>query len=642
MKHLILGTAGHVDHGKTTLVKALTGVDTDRLPEEKARGMTIELGFASLKLPSGTVMGVVDMPGHERFIKHMAAGAGGVDIALLVIAADEGIMRQTEEHLEILELLGISEAVVAITKSDLVDEEWLLMVREDIESRLIGTPLAAAAIVEVSALTGSGMDALLSELDKAAGKAAGRLSEPASRLYIDRVFTITGHGTVVTGTLLGGSIAEGDRLELLPSMKQVRVKQVEVHDAKTREAEKGQRVALNLAGADKIELDRGMALASPGWLEPTNLIDVEVGRAPGAPDIEHGDRLRLHIGTSEVICRARVPKGQPEASLFVQLETETPIFPARGDRFVLRSYSPQQTIGGGRVLLSSAPRRKVGSAGEMSSIAGMAPGSPACLAALSRAISRRQTGSDASFWPVEEGLFERRAYITRDELKASALAEGSGIVSLKADDSQDVFYIDAEGFLRAADMAASVLSAFHKEHPLRRGMPKEELRQKLSPLTDRKQAGALFSGLIATGKFASSSELVWLAGHEVRLDERSAAMAAELERIFSRELLGPPDPEETLKMQGPGSPKVMEYLLEQGILVKASSDVTFHRDAVTAALKAAAKFDGAFTAALLRDALGTSRKFAIAMLEWMDSKEYTQRSGDTRTLKAQYRESFGK
>ncbi len=642
MKHLILGTAGHVDHGKTTLVKALTGVDTDRLPEEKARGMTIELGFASLKLPSGTVLGVVDMPGHERFIKHMAAGAGGVDIALLVIAADEGIMRQTEEHLEILELLGIKEAVVALTKSDLVDEEWLLMVREDIQDRLSGTPLAASAIIEVSAMTGSGLDALLSELDNAAQRAAGRAAEPASRLYIDRAFTITGHGTVVTGTLLGGSVSEGDKLELLPSMKQVRVKQAEVHDERTQVAEKGQRVALNLAGTDKVEFERGMALASPGWLEPTSLIDTEVIMAPGAPEIGHGDRLRLHIGTSEVICRARVPRCQPGGALYIQLETEAPIFPARGDRFVLRTYSPQQTIGGGTVLLAAAPRRKVGSGDEAMGIAEMSPGNPGCLGALSRAISRKEAGADAASWPVEEGLFARKAYIAREGLRAAVAAGGSGLVALKSDDAQDVFYMDSDGFARASEEAASVLSGFHREHPLRRGMPKEELRQKVTPVADRKGAGALFAALTASGRFASSSDLIWLSSHEVRLDEKSAATALALERAFSSELLAPPDAEEALKAQGPGSPKVMEYLLDQGILVKASSDVTFHRDAVAAALKAAASFEGPFTAALLRDALGTSRKYAIAMLEWMDSKEYTQRSGDTRTLKAQYREAFGK
>jgi selenocysteine-specific elongation factor len=532
--------------------------------------------------------------------------------------------------------------VVALTKSDLADEEWLLMVREDIQSRLSGTPLAASPIVEVSALTGSGLDALLSELDKAAQRASGRIAEPASRLYIDRAFTITGHGTVVTGTLLGGNISEGDKLELLTSMKQVRVKQAEVHDEKAQVAERGQRVALNLAGTDKMELERGMALATPGWLEPTSLIDAEVVKAPESPDIGHGDRLRLHIGTSEVICRARVPKDQPEGALFIQLETETPIFPARGDRFILRTYSPQQTIGGGTVLLAAAPRRKVGLAGEARSISDMSPANPACLSALSRAISRKEAGADAASWPVEEGLFARRAYIAREVLRAAAAAGSSGLVALKADDAQDVFYMDADGFTRAAEEAASVLSGFHREHPLRRGMPKEELRQKVTPAADRKGAVALFAAFTASGRFASSSDLIWLAAHEVRLDDKSAAMALELERAFSAELLGPPDPEVLLKAQGPGSPKVMEYLLDQGILVKASSDVTFHRDAVTAALKAAAKLEGPFTAALLRDALGTSRKYAIAMLEWMDSKEYTQRSGDTRTLKSHYKEAFGK
>ncbi len=266
MKHLILGTAGHVDHGKTTLVKALTGVDTDRLPEEKARGMTIELGFTHLELPSGITLGLVDMPGHEKFIKHMAAGAGGVDIALLVVAADEGIMRQTQEHLEILELLGIDKAVVAITKSDLADAEWLDMVQEEIASRLAGTRLAGSSIVSVSAITGSGIDELVTELDKAAANAAERDKEPASRIYIDRVFTMTGHGTVITGTLLGGAIEQEDKLQLLPSGSIVRVKHIEVHDKPALKAERGQRAALTSQGPTRMRSKGAWRWQAPAGL----------------------------------------------------------------------------------------------------------------------------------------------------------------------------------------------------------------------------------------------------------------------------------------------------------------------------------------------------------------------------------------
>lgn len=631
MKHLILGTAGHVDHGKTSLIRALTGTDTDRLPEEKARGMTIELGFTHLTLPSGLVLGVVDMPGHEKFIKHMAAGAGGVDIALLVIAADEGIMRQTEEHLEILELLGICRGVVAVTKADLVEKDWLEMVEEEIRDRLQSTRLSSAPIVPVSSVTGAGIKELVARLDEVASEALERVKEPASRLYVDRCFSMTGQGTVVTGTLLGGPIAEGDRLELLPPGKTVRVKKVEVHDEQVQKAYRGQRVAMNLAGTDRDDVERGMALASEGWLSPTSLVDAEVTMLSGSPPIEHNERLRLHIGTVEAIARARVPK-QPQGDVaLIQLEVEERICPARGDRFILRSYSPQTTLAGGRVVMVLPPRRKVSSDEEAGSIARLASADAGIMLAELIRSSARAKGAKAL--PIEEQALRKQAYMSEEAFSSAfGKAEEEGL--LFAIEAEGMRYLmDAGSYDFLAEGLQEALSSYHAEHPLRKGMPKEEARQKAMPWLDRKQAGALLALEAAKGRIAQSGELVRLMTHEVRLSEKQQAAARKLEDSFKQNLLSPPDLDELIRTPGENLSQVADYLVGEGILVRASSEVTFHKDAVDMAIKAASSFEGQFTAAMLRDALGTSRKYAIALLEWMDAEELTQRSGDFRKFR---------
>ncbi|HNZ08578.1 MAG TPA: selenocysteine-specific translation elongation factor [Bacillota bacterium] len=631
MKHLILGTAGHVDHGKTSLIRALTGTDTDRLPEEKARGMTIELGFTHLTLPSGLVLGVVDMPGHEKFIKHMAAGAGGVDIALLVIAADEGIMRQTEEHLEILELLGICRGVVAVTKADLVEKDWLEMVEEEIRDRLQSTRLSSAPIVPVSSVTGAGIKELVARLDEVASEALERVKEPASRLYVDRCFSMTGQGTVVTGTLLGGPIAEGDRLELLPPGKTVRVKKVEVHDEQVHKAYRGQRVAMNLAGTDRDDVERGMALASEGWLSPTSLVDAEVTMLSGSPPIEHNERLRLHIGTVEAIARARVPK-QPQGGVaLIQLEVEERICPARGDRFILRSYSPQTTLAGGRVVMVLPPRRKVSSDEEAGSIARLASADAGIMLAELIRSSARAKGAKAL--PIEEQALRKQAYMSEEAFSSAfGKAEEEGL--LFAIEAEGMRYLmDAGSYDFLAEGLQEALSSYHAEHPLRKGMPKEEARQKAMPWLDRKQAGALLALEAAKGRIAQSGERVRLMTHEVRLSEKQQAAARKLEDSFKQNLLSPPDLDELIRTPGENLSQVADYLVGEGILVRASSEVTFHKDAVDMAIKAASSFEGQFTAAMLRDALGTSRKYAIALLEWMDAEELTQRSGDFRKFR---------
>ncbi|MDO8963682.1 MAG: selenocysteine-specific translation elongation factor, partial [Coriobacteriia bacterium] len=362
MSSLVLGTAGHIDHGKSALVKALTGTDPDRLPEEKERGVTIELGFARLELPSGRALGVVDVPGHERFVRQMVAGATGIDVVLLVVAADDGVMPQTREHLAIVDLLGIPKGVVAITKSDLADPDWLAMVSEDVGRLIEGTSIAGSAIVPVSARTGAGLDELRAAIDAVAGDAPARHAALPMRLPVDRVFTISGAGTVVTGTMWSGTAKRDDPVEVLPSGRTGRIRGVQVHSKATDEAVAGQRVALNIAGLDKDEIDRGEVIAAPGTLSVTDRFDARFTYLPGnEKPFVSGARVHVHHGTREVLGRVLlmddIGELQPGESAYAQLRLEDPVAPRYDDRFIVRSYSPVFTIGGGVVLDALPPRR---------------------------------------------------------------------------------------------------------------------------------------------------------------------------------------------------------------------------------------------------------------------------------------------
>ncbi len=380
-----------------------------------------------------------------------------------------------------------------------------------------------------------------------------------------------------------------------------------------------------------------MALASPGWLESTGLIDVEAVLAEGAEPVLHNERLRLHIGTSEVICRARVPKDQPEGRMFMQLETEEPVFPARGDRFILRTYSPSVTVAGGRVLCAKPPRRKVGSEKETASLVRLASKDrDESLNELIRTVSRAECGSDC-IWPVEETLLKRSAYMLPEDFDAAFKAGGNDGAAVMLELEGSTYFLDRGSYIDALSGLKKMLSDFHAQFPLRKGMPKEEIRQKLMPKADKKQAMALFARISSAGEVRSSVDLLWLPGHSAVLTEEQRKTADAMEAAFRKDLFTPPDLVGAISVAGKGASQIADYLVGEGVLVKVSSEVAFHKDAVAAALKEASKFEGQFTAAMLRDALGTSRKYAIAMLEWMDSQEYTQRSGDNRTLRPQYK-----
>jgi selenocysteine-specific elongation factor len=664
MRSVIVGTAGHVDHGKTTLIRALTGVNTDRLKEEQDRGLTIELGFAPLTLPSGVRVGVVDVPGHEKFVGNMLAGATGVDVALLVVAADEGVMPQTEEHLDILDLLGTSVGVVALTKADIVDEEWLELAADDVRRRLASTRLAAATIVPVSAVTRQGLDRLLAAIDAAVAEAAQAVeaeegARNCARLPIDRVFTIAGHGTVVTGTLVGGAISPGDKLELLPPRKIVRVRSVEVHGASVEQARRGQRVAVNIAGVEKTEAERGMVLAEPGALTPAGLLDVELKLLAGARPVEHGDRMHLHLGANEVTCRVRVIGAErvlPGEVAPTQLEVEEGVVvAARGDRFVVRTYSPMVTAGGGRVLATAAARSKRFRDESLAEYTVLASDDEAALVRLfadriTRAEGRAAAASAvarALFWPEDRVRAVLEAQVSAGNMvrfreggagatAGPATGTGAGAAAAAAGGvvgSAEFVYITRHRWDQMREAIVATVRSFHAAHPLRRGMPKEELRTQAFPEWDTRAFTPVLAEAVSAGTLDDIGTLVCLPGREVQLAPDDAARAKRIEAMFTADLMSPPD--RAAAIAGPADAVVLDYLIEQGVIVRVGPELLFHRDAVARATAVARELGAggrAFSAATFRDACGNSRKFAVALLEQLDSARVTRRVGDERVL----------
>ena len=644
MRHAVIGTAGHVDHGKTTLIRALTGVNTDRLRQEQERGLTIELGFAPLTLPSGRTVGVVDVPGHERFIKNMLAGATGVDVAVLVVAADEGVMPQTDEHLEILNLLGVRHAVVAVTKADMVEADWLELVADDVQSRLAGTLLAGSAIVPVSAVTRQGLDELLRQLDLALDRAAAafepeRLS--CARLPIDRVFAISGHGTVVTGTLIGGLIKPGDRLELLPAKKPVRVRQVQVHDASVEAAERGQRVALNLAGLERGEIERGMVLATPGVLEPSRLFDAELTLLPSAAPVEHGDLMHLHMGSAEATCRVRVigaDEAFPGETAFVQLElAEYEGVAARGDRFIVRTYSPMATAGGGRVLAIARGRVRRFREETVREFETLSGGDDADLATLFVHRALREYARPATAADVARAMFRAEASVL--ELLELGVATGAIVGLGGSGGSGGSGDGEQRGFLTSGDWADigrrmhDLLADFHSREPLRPGMAREELRTRALAGWDSKWFTLAMSRAAADGVVRQQGTFAALPSHTVTLSPAQQEWARRIEDAFASSLMSPPERPEA--MAGGAPQAVLDYLIDSGVVMRVGPELLFHRDAIVRALEIARELgrDGrAFTAAEFRDSCGNSRKYAVALLEYMDSSRVTRRLGDERVL----------
>ena len=629
MKHVIIGTAGHVDHGKTVLVKALTGTDTDRLAEEKRRGITIEPGFARLDWPDGTQAGIVDVPGHEKFIKNMLAGAGGIDLAMLVIAADEGVMPQTVEHLDILSLLGVQGGLVVLTKAELVDDDWLEFVRRQALELTEGTFLEGAPILAVSAVTGQGIPELRDALYRLVQEAREKSALAPFRLPIDRVFSVDGFGTVVTGTLTEGAVRVGDAVELVPSGLQSRVRTLQVHSESVDAAYAGQRAALNLTNLQKTEIHRGDAAVRPGSVRPSRMLDVRLRCLESAKrTVLYGSQIHLY---------RRIYSKYPRQcdtieSCLAQLRLTEPMAVKQGDRFVIRFYSPVETIGGGTVLDPRPLRHKRHD-----------------LAVLDSLILREQgSGSQRLLQAAEE--FGVSLPDSSQLAERSSLDTGTA-VSLLADllnqgklaEPLPGRYAAASALDTLWDHCRELLSAYHQKHPLHAGMPAAELRQKLFRQITPAEGDALLEVFRAEGRMKRTENRWALAEFSIRLTKRQTALR---DALLERFLRGGPEPDTIEAVLDSIPPErreearqVLESLLTGGELVRLSPELCWHREVFQEGLdilRTLCADHGAVTLAEVRDAFDTTRKYALLFLEACDRRQITVREGDCRRLKLKF------
>jgi len=633
MPSLVLGTAGHIDHGKSALVKALTGTDPDRLPEEKERGVTIELGFARLDLPSGRTMGVVDVPGHEKFVRQMVAGATGIDVVLLVVAADDGVMPQTREHLAIIDLLGISRGVVAITKSDLADDDWLALVRADVERLLVGTSIEGAPIVTVSAKTGAGLPELLRELDEVADQTASRQANLPMRLPVDRVFTIAGAGTVVTGTMWSGTAKRDDAVEIYPSGVRGRVRGVQVHGESVERTQAGQRVAANIAGVERDQIARGDVIAEPGSLTVTDRFDARFTYL-GVPDEDKpfasGARVHVDHGTREVLGRVLLMDLDtlaPGESALAQVRLEEPLMPRYDDRFIVRSYSPVYTVGGGMVLDVLPPRRTHLAAHERELLDALVAhdlGSASLGLLESRGLPMSSAEVAAALGVPRPAVADELNRAKLDHLKIAA----------------ETYFVTPEALATLIAAVERALLAFHAENPTESGVATAALRD----IVDRRVDARVFDAVLAA---AATRGVAIVDAGRVRHPKAAVsaivaeqAAAAALVPLLDAAALQPPSVAELAAATGAEVGvvrKVLGRLAGEGAVVRVTSELYFAAGAYASAREAlmavlAGRPQGA-TAAELRDALGVSRKFAIPLLEHFDAQGLTKRVGDLRVLR---------
>lgn len=613
----VLGTAGHIDHGKSVLVHALTGIDPDRLQEEKERGMTIDLGFAWLKLPSGREVGIVDVPGHEHFIKNMLAGVGGIDLALLIIAANEGVRPQTKEHLAILDLLEIAKGVVAITKKDLVDDEWLSLVKMEIEELLNPTVLSQSPIIAVSAVTGEGLAELVSAIDELLNVTVPKKDKGRPRLLIDRVFTIAGSGTVVTGTLIDGSLTVGQEVEIIPAGVKSRLRGLQTHKARIDTANPGSRVAANLVGVTTSQLQRGDVLTTRGWLVPTMMLTARLRLLHYLPrPLRHNVTVSFHTGAAETMAKVRlldVEKLQPGEDAWVQLLLKKPVAVVNGDHFIIRST--MDTLGGGKVIDVHTKRlrrfrptiiehlrvKEEGTAEEVV-MALLATKQPSDLSAL----LAQSDLSASEVQPVIEALIQQEKIVRIGQGEASLLLTSSGWEHL-------------------TQKATSIAQDYHQRFPTRTNMPKEELRRKLRSGT---HAPAILQRLFDKGVLLEDRSGVRLPTHQVQL---TAAQQAKLDTFYDSLSKSPYSPPGDLIPE----PDLLNLLIERGEVVKVSNSVVFSASAYNEMVErvtAHIKEQGKITLAEVRDIFNTSRKYAQALLEHLDSNKITRRVGDERVL----------
>ena len=634
MNNVIIGTAGHIDHGKTTLIKALTGRNTDRLKEEQRRGISIELGFTYFDLPDGRRAGIIDVPGHERFIKNMLAGVGGMDMVLLVVAADEGIMPQTIEHLNILDLIGVKNGIVVITKADMVDQDWLDMVTEDVKDRIKGTILENAPVIPVSSVTGEGIDSLVKAICEMTAVIEDKNYDTIFRLNVDRAFSIAGFGTIVTGTLISGKVEEGQRVCIYPAGIESRIRNLQVHDRDVEVAYAGQRLALNLAGIKRDQVERGDVIAPVGAFSPTMMLDCRLRLVRDTEwTLENRDRLRLHIGTKEILCRAVLLDREslgPGEECYVQLRLEEETVALRGDRFVIRSYSPMETIGGGVVLEPNPPKRKRFNRETIEELRLKESGSP--IEVLEKVINLNSGSfpdmhdlvklsgkSEEELEPMLEKLIEKGAVRTFQ-------SGGQGV------------YMHREYYSNLLSKAGSILREYHRRYPLRSGMPPEELRSRLFGSRKGTFTDEILTSMEKDGVISINPRAVSLCGFVIQLTPAQQEMKQYILDLLERGGYSPPGESEIINQASyrkDEMEEVLDMLVESGEIKRIGEDMVFLAEFFESAVDTAIqhiKKDGSINLATLRDLLGTSRKYAMALLEEMDRERITKRVGDNRVL----------
>ena len=627
MSHIIIGTAGHVDHGKTALIKALTGQDTDRLREEKERGISIELGFAPFKLPSGRLAGVVDVPGHERFIHNMLSGIGGIDLVLLVVDVSEGVMPQTREHLEIMELLKIGSGIVVLTKADLAeDEDWLDLVEEEVREALAGTFLAEAVCLRVSAQSGRGLVELVATIDKLTGELRSRDHRAPLRLPIDRVFTVPGFGTIVTGTLLSGTVKPGMAVEILPVGRTVRVRQVQVHGKLLPEAMAGQRVAVNLPGLEKEALPRGSVAALPGSLTATYLLDVSMKLLPSAPKaLKNLTRVHVYLGTGRAVGRIALLdrdelKQGEEAP--VQLRLERRLVAQRGDRLIIRSFSPMTTIGGGLVLAVAADKHKRFRADILARLKELEKGDPA--EPLLQQIRRDSV--------VAQNELAKKAGMAPDLLaeNLTKLAEEGKIIAVNE------LWLNMAAVYDWEELIITALENWHQNNHLLPGKSRAELKSALPKSVPLKIYDWLLANLTEEGRLKTSHDLVALASHTPAPTEQEAALIRGLADLYRQSGFMPPTLQEAAEKSGMSVERLgnyVAYLISQGELVRLDNQLALHQQFFKQAkeeLLCHFQTKETLAASEFRMKLGSSRKFVLPLLETFDRLKWTRRQGDER------------
>ena len=648
MKRIVLGTAGHIDHGKTALVKALTGIDTDRLTEEKRRGITIELGFAHLALPDGTVAGVVDVPGHERFVRAMAAGAGGIDLVVLVVAADEGVMPQTREHVDICRLLGVPRGLVALTKADLLPDlgaDWLPLLEQDVRAAVQGTFLDGSPVLPVSARTGAGLPALLEAVAALAREVPERPADGPLFLPIDRAFSLKGFGTVVTGTLLSGSVSEEDAVVLSPpahGQGSLRVRSVQVHGKSVPRGLAGQRTAVNLPGVDAHAISRGQALVHAGVVPISHALDVELSLLAAVPKpLRHRGKLLLHVGTAQVpVSISLLDRGElaPGATVLAQLRLAAPAAVLPGMRFILRGFAALEgrgkTVAGGRVLAVAARRRKRGRPAEVAQLEALARGdAEARVAAV--LVMAGPAGLTSESLVGRTGLAPKALQATLERLGA----KGGALLF----DRERRSYVAGEVARVLAKRLVDAVGAFHQARPLAAGISREELRGKLPPVTDPRLFARLLAGLADQGELLAEGDHVRAPSHRAASGAAGGALKANVAAVLERSGLTPPWLSElpaAVKAPLAEVVAVLKLLVAEGSTLRISSELYFDASAVERLRQRLVQHlreKRAITTQEFKDLVGATRKYVIPLAEYFDREKVTLRVGEKRVLRGETR-----